>query len=151
MNKSVISDCSCLIALEGINKLDILQRSFSEIITTREGALEFGSVLPDWIQVQPVNNIDKQKELELIVDAGEASTIALALETANCVLIIDEKKGRKVAQSLNIEIIGTLRILLLAKQKGIIPALKPVIYQLHQNGFRLTEKIMNDILTEAGE
>jgi predicted nucleic acid-binding protein len=55
------------------------------------------------------------------LDTGEASAIALAMETVNSTLIIDEKKGRKFAKNLGLQIIGTLKILLLAKQHRLIP------------------------------
>jgi predicted nucleic acid-binding protein len=75
----------------------------------------------------------------------------LALETENAVLVIDEKKGRKIARELNIEIVGTLRILLVAKQKGVIPSVKDVIEKLHYHNFRFAKPIIEQILKEAGE
>jgi predicted nucleic acid-binding protein len=112
-NKIIISYTSCLIALDRINQLIILHQLFSVVLTTREVETEFGSLLSEWIIVQPIKNLKKKKELKEIADEGEAS--AIALETDNCILIIDEKKGRKLAQKLKIEIIGTLQILLTAK------------------------------------
>ncbi len=61
------------------------------------------------------------------MDEGEASAIALALETKNCFLIIDEKKGRKLAENLHLKIAGTLQILLSAKSKGIISSLAQLL------------------------
>lgn len=83
---------------------------------------EYGQSLPSWISIKEIQNQSKFEEINQIVDKGEASAIALALETQNSILIIDERKGRKLARELNLEIIGTLRVLLLAKQKGIIPS-----------------------------
>jgi predicted nucleic acid-binding protein len=96
----IISDTSCIIALSRIDRLDILSQLFPHILITPEVETEFGKALPAWIKVQ--RGIDeKQKEkLQLLVDLGEASAIALALERKNCILIIDEKKGRKLAESL---------------------------------------------------
>lgn len=120
MSILIISDTSCLIALERINRLDLLKDLFQQIVTTIEVQEEFGKKLPGWVKIVEVQNTVKLQELEILLDKGEASTIALALETGKSILIIDEKKGRKVAKSLKIEIIGTLKIIQMAKQKGII-------------------------------
>ena len=79
MDKIIISDTSCLIALSKINKLDILKDLYSEIIITREVYNEFGGTLPNWIIISDIKNSQKQKELEIKLDKGEASSIALAL------------------------------------------------------------------------
>ncbi|MDB5013996.1 MAG: hypothetical protein JWQ25_2198 [Daejeonella sp.] len=151
MNNIIISDTSCLIALDKIGHLDILQNTFQNIFTTEEVQKEFGEPLPKWISIQKVINIEKVKELEKIVDKGEASAIALALETANSILIIDEKKGRNLARSHHIQIIGTLKIILLAKQKGVVPSIKPLINQLKDEGFRFSTELLDYILEQAGE
>lgn len=151
MDKIIISDTSCLIALDRINNLHILRETFDNVITTKEIEEEFGRKLPDWIQIQKVRDENKKSELERIVDKGEASAIALALETQNCILIIDEKKGRELARKLKVQIIGTLKAILLAKQKGVIPSVKPLIDQLMKTNFRLDKKVITEILKEAAE
>jgi predicted nucleic acid-binding protein len=119
MNKIIISDTSCLIALSNVGLLDILKELFQEIIITQEVSDEFGEYLPDWIKIEKVKNTGKQSDISMNLDKGEASSIALALEIENSILIIDELKGRKIAKSFNIEIIGTIGILLIAHRKRI--------------------------------
>lgn len=148
MSIVVISDTSCLIALDRISQLDLLQQLFQQIVTTREVKEEFGKELPEWIRVIEVQNQGKIQELEAVLDKGEASAIALALETEKSQLIIDEKKGRKVAQGLKIEIIGTLKVILMAKQKGIIQSARPVIEDLQKAGFRFSQKIESKLLKD---
>ena len=67
-----------------------------------------------------VKDKNKQSEIERNLDKGEASSIALALEIKDSMLIIDETKGRRIAKSYNIDIIGTIGILLLADNRGLI-------------------------------
>lgn len=147
----VISDTSCLIALDKIGHLDILQKIFNKIITTREVQEEFGYPLPEWILIQKVVNTEKVKELAEIVDKGEASAIALALETPYSVLIIDEKKGRNLALKHHIKIVGTLKLLLIAKHKGIIPSIKPLTDRLQRVGFRFSPALLDYLLSQASE
>ena len=148
MNIVVISDASCLIALEKIKQLDLLRKLFQQVVTTQTVQEEFGKELPEWIRIDEIQNTDKILELESVLDKGEASAIALAIETENSQLIIDEKKGRKVAQSLNIEIMGTLRLIQMAKQQGIIESARPLIEDLQQAGFRFSPKIAKILLNE---
>jgi predicted nucleic acid-binding protein len=63
MDKIIISDTSCLIALSKIGMLNILKDLYQEIIVTREVHDEFGSKLPEWINVLEVK--DKQKQIEI--------------------------------------------------------------------------------------
>ena len=90
-------------------------------------------------------------ELENIVDKGEASAIALAVEVKDCVIIIDDLKARNLAKRIGLNITGTLGIILKAKQKGIIASVKPMIFKLRKTNFRLTKNLENNILFESGE
>ena len=150
MSSIVISDTSCLIALDRIGYLDILNKSFSVIYVTPKIVEEFGTSLPDWITVKDISNEEQLHKLENVLDAGEASAITLALEI-NAVLIIDERKGRLIAKSFNLKIIGTLKVLLIAKQKGVITSVKEVIDLLQQNSFRFNKVVMDEVLKLAGE
>jgi predicted nucleic acid-binding protein len=146
MDRIIISDTSCLIALSKINQLEILRNLYSQIIITKEVFTEFGASIPDWILIFEVKNVQQQAELEKRIDKGEASSIALALELENTTLIIDEIKGRKIAQSLNINIIGTIGVILLAEKKGHIKDVFEVLFRLVNNGFRLSDKLIDSIL-----
>jgi predicted nucleic acid-binding protein len=150
-DKIVIADASCLIALDRISKLIILQKLFSVIYTTPEIRKEFGTPLPDWIVITQLQTLERKNEFQKIVDEGEASAIALALEINNCILVIDEKKGRRLAKQLGIYILGTLRILLLAKSKGIIDSVLEIITKLEKKNFRFSKAVKEQILKEAGE
>jgi len=105
--KAIIADASCLIIYDKINQFEMLEKIFPELMVTSQVAEEFGD-LPDWIKIQEVTNVNQYLRLVESLGKGEASSISLALETENSLLIIDEKKGRKIAEELNIEIIGSL-------------------------------------------
>jgi uncharacterized protein len=98
-------------------------------------------------------NKDSKKYVEICrdLDPGEASSIILALENPGCLLVIDEKKGRHIAKELRIEIIGTLRVILLAKEKGIIPSIREVLEKLAHNNFRVDKRITTVLLKAANE
>lgn len=147
----VISDTSSLIVLTKIGQLDLLHKLYSQIITSPEIVFEFGNPLPDWIQVIKVKNLDLQKSLELQLDLGEASAIALAHEIPDSTLILDDLKGRKVAKLLKLKFTGTLGILAKAKNEGLIPSLKPVIDKLLETNFRISELLIEELLKRYDE
>ncbi len=151
MPKCIISDTSCLILFDKIDALNLLFQTYGEITLTPEVSQEYGKPLPDWIKIVSVKNKDKQKEFEKLVDLGEASAIALALELPDSILIIDDKKGRNLAHQLHIEITGTLGTLLKAKQKGLIPSIKPFLDKLKHIEYWLSKDLEEAILRKAGE
>ena len=151
MDKIIISDTSCLIALSKIERLHLLKDLYSEIIITNDVYLEFGGSLPEWIIIADVKDKQIQKDLEERLDKGEASSIALALEIDDSMLIIDEIKGRRIAQSFDIDIIGTIGIILLADKKGLISDVIGTILRLVNKGFRLSDKLINKIIEKYGQ
>ena len=146
MDKAIISDTSCLIALERIGKLEVLKLIFEKVLITEEVLLEFGQEILDWIAVVKNQNTAKFFEFQKILDSGEASSIAFALSLENSLLIIDEVKGRKVATENGLEIIGTLGLLLLAKKSGLVEDLEQVLKDLNKNGFRVSKKLIDILL-----
>src|SRR5215831_9955405 len=141
MHKTIISDTSCFIVLTNIGELDLLQKVYGKIITTIEVAAEYGEPLPDWIKIEKVNDNHKQQLLEMQVDKGEASALALALETPDSTVIPDDFRARKVAERLKINYTGTIGIIIRAKIKGIIPSIKPLLTKIKQTDFRLTNEV----------
>jgi predicted nucleic acid-binding protein len=150
MDKVIISDTSCLIVLTNIGLLHILKDLYGEILITSEVYEEFGGILPDWVIILDVKDKVKQADIELRLDKGESSSIALALEIPDSILIIDEIKGRNIAKSFNIKIIGTVGVLLLASDKGLIKDVISVILKLVNKGFRLSDKLLNKIIEKYG-
>jgi len=76
-----------------------------------------------------------------MLDDGEASSIALALEHENSLLIIDERKGRKHASRLGLKITGVTGIIIRAHNEGHIVSGKDKLDELIAQGFRLSDKI----------
>lgn len=151
MQKTILSDTSCLILLEKIGELNLLYEVFGEIIITQEVANEYGLNLPEWISVQNPINKNYQKILETSVDKGEASAIALAVELVDCLLIIDDLKGRNLADALGIKITGTLGVILEAKLSGKILSVKPLLVKIKQTDFHFSKELEKKILVKANE
>lgn len=151
MPKIVISDTSCLIILSNINELEILKHLYGEIITTVEISNEFGEPLPDWIIIKSPDDLLIKRSLEQQIDKGEASAIALALETPGCTIILDDLKARKIAEKYGLKITGTLGIILQANEKGIVKSVKLILEKMKKSGFRINDEIENEILKKSLE
>jgi predicted nucleic acid-binding protein len=151
MPKTIISDTSCLIILTNIGELNLLREVYGQIATTPEIAAEFGETLPQWVEIVAAADKYRQQLLEMQIDRGESSAIALALETPNSVIILDDYKARKIAERLGLVYTGTIGVIIKAKFKGIIPAVKPLLEKIKRTDFRLSAEIELLALKEASE
>lgn len=144
MKEAVVSDSTCLIGLERVGKLNVLPALFAPVMIPPEVGREFGGTFA-WLQIENLKNSLLATALQMVVDAGEAEAIALASEK-NCLLISDDKQARAAAKRLGVTFIGTVGILVRAKQNGIIAELKPVLDDLESNNFFLSRALREEAL-----
>ena len=147
----IIADTSCIILLDNIGELNILQQLFGEIIITSTIAQEFGKSLPQWVTVKDPSDISKISLLLPTVDMGEATAIALAMEIKNSILILDDDRARKLAMTMGLKITGTLGVILDAKKQNKINSIKPILEKIRKTNFRLSDAVFNTTLKMAGE
>lgn len=151
MHKTIIADTSCLIVLSKIGELALLARIYGQVTITSVIALEYGEELPGWVNViDPVDTSNK-RVLELYLDRGEASAIALAMELTPSTLILDDQKARKVADRLGLSYTGTIGILIKAKHDGLLPVIAPILKKIASSGFHLSVAMKTAALRQAGE
>lgn len=150
-HRIIIADTSCFIILKNTDELDILHKLYGTILTTIDIAIEYGETLPDWVEILAVKDKQKQHLLEMQIDKGESSAIALAIETPNCTVILDDFKARKIADYLELNYTGTIGIIIKAKLNGIIPSIKPIIEKIKQTNFRISKELEVQALIEAKE
>jgi predicted nucleic acid-binding protein len=151
MPKTIISDTSCFILLSKIGELELLNKIYGRVMTTVDIAAEYGDVLPEWVDVVSVTDKYRQQILEMQIDKGESSAIALALETPNSTVILDDYKARKIAERLGIPYTGTIGVIIKAKLTGVIPSIRPLLAKIKQTNFRITVDIEALALIEANE
>ena len=159
----VVADTTPLIGLASIGRLGILQELFQEVYipqavfdeTVTHGHEESKAKKEvsqaGWIHVVDVKDRLAVSVLLDEMDLGEVETIILASEMNADWVLMDEKKGRRKLAQLNIPKIGTLGILLKARQLGLIPLLKPEIEDLQRTGFSISPLVVEQVLEIAGE
>ena len=129
----------------------VVEQSLWRNNTTIDIATEYGETLPEWVSIFQVKDVSKQQLLELQLDKGESSAIALALEIPYSTIILDDHKARKIAARLGIAYTGTMGVIIKAKLNGIIPSIKPILEKIKQTDFRISIEIELQALKEAGE
>ncbi|MEM6842009.1 MAG: DUF3368 domain-containing protein [Bacteroidota bacterium] len=158
----VVSDTSVISGLLILDQLSILEELFDEVTIPKavhhelmdldRFGYDISKLETAWIKVRAVE-VDEvlSRQLEKL-DIGEIEAITLAKELEAGWLLIDEKKGRRYAEALGIQIIGLLGILVKAKQKGVIIAVKPLIEKLSNTAeFRMSQSLIDLILTTVNE
>ena len=139
----IISDASPLIVLVDIGELDLLQKLYRQVLITDVVKNEIHADLPNWINVTSEYDKKQFQILKLELDSGEASAIALAMETPERTIIIDESKGRSVAKRLGLRVTGTIGILIKAKDNGLIESGHKILAKLEDHGFCYLKNLEN--------
>lgn len=156
----VVSDASPLISFAILNKLAILETVFDEILIPvavfseiTEEHKPYSKALEAFAhsRVKSVSNTLAVRLLLGELDTGESEAIVLAIENNIQDILIDEFKGRQIAKSHNLSPIGTIGVLIRAKQMGLIKQLKPELDLLVANRRRISESLYTKALELAGE
>jgi len=151
----VVSDTSALTSLLQVGLEGILAELFQEVVIPEAVERELRRahpVLPSFIRTIAINDRQLVDRLCRDLDQGEAEAIALILERRGDLLLIDERKGRRVALREGVQVIGLLGVLLEAKRRGIIQSLNDTIGKLQTTaGFRISEALKTRLLGEADE
>jgi predicted nucleic acid-binding protein len=144
----IISDSTTLIILFDLNRLDLLENIFPKVYIPQkvydEISFKKDFIIPKFMTILQVQKNKQLEELKILLDDGESEAIALAIEK-KLPLIIDEKKGRKIAQNLNIKIIGLLGILYLNIKKEFISIneAKSFLTIAKNNGYRISNRLID--------
>ncbi len=159
----VVSNTSPLTNLAAIGQFDLLRRLYNQVNiapgvweelntggTRWPGCVEISRA--SWVRKHPVQNQDLVAALRRDLDRGEAETIALALQLGADLILLDEKEGRHAAQRLGLQVVGVVGILLEAKTKGAVDAVRTHLDALRQEaGFYVDTSLYQHALVVANE
>jgi len=154
----LVSDTGPIISLLLVNLFDIIEELFPDYfipkavwkeLTNHNEILPFKrelSTLSQKVRIIndyyfPISGIDK----------GETEAIILCKNFNADFLLIDDKKARQKAELLGIKCIGTLGLLYYAKQKQLIPELRPIFIKLIENKRYFSKKYVNIFLKKSDE
>lgn len=159
----IVSNTTPLIGLASIQRFELLQQLFGKnhiaqavynevVVAGREmGGAKREVSSASWIEIVTVKDRLAVNLLLDELDLGEAETIVLAHEIGADWVLMDEKKGRRKLTQLGLSKIGTVGILLKAKEAGLLPIIRPDLERLHRQGFRISRRVINAVLQQAKE
>jgi uncharacterized protein len=153
MSTKVVADTSPLIGLQRIGRLDVLRDLFGEVNVPPAVMREFAhrASPPPWLIVQRLPDPNDPSVHDAPLGIGEREAIALGLQVGVDWLILDDEAGRRPATSRGLPIIGTIGVLILAKERGIVEVIRPLVEALVAVNFRLAPHLIRRVLSAAGE
>ena len=159
-----VSNTGPIIELAKINRLSILKELAGEILIppmvhrellakTGDEATLIDEALNSFIHVSPLPPLDPSvKTIIADLDAGEGHAIGLASTfSGDVLLLLDDRAGRTAAVRLNIPTTGLIGLLLLAKERGIITKVSELISELREQGYWLSDRVVEIARQLAGE
>lgn len=155
----LIADASALIALAACEGLQLLDTIFGDVwvpdVVSQEVSIidkPYAERLQPYLQGK-IRNVSMQNYvyLDAYADAGETAAMLLYKEMQADYLLIDDKRGRKVAAINQINTIGSLGVLLLAKRIGLISSVAPLLVQIKASPVFISKGLIQTVLELAGE
>ena len=159
-----VSDTGPIIGLAKANRLSLLKNLFEKVLIppmvrkelfakTGDEAELIDNALTDFIQVSEINPVDETAKLILEgLSEGERQAIGVAASMENdVILLIDDRAGRQAAEKLNIRITGLVGVLLMAKERGLIKSVVDVIEEIRNNGYWLSNSLVDIAKQLSGE
>ncbi|MEZ6233540.1 MAG: DUF3368 domain-containing protein [Phycisphaerales bacterium] len=158
----VVSDTSPLRALPALELVGLLESIYRTVLIPPAVAGELGRDAPNLGPFRLADHafieIEKPKEDQLLsrlraeLDEGEAQALALAKQIGAELVLVDELAGRRAARRLGLEASGVLAVLVLAKYRGLVPQVAPLLDRLDSRiRFRVSAAVRRRVLEDAGE
>lgn len=158
-----VSDSSPLIGLSIVGHLELLREFYGEVWIppavqrevvaderSRAGSRETAAALAaGWLRVVAPTDLQLVEQMRSNLDPGESEAIALVLTNAVAALVIDEEKGRQIARDHNINVIGTVGVLIRAAREGRLSSLQDDLDLLRQNRFRISNHLYRNALRDS--
>jgi len=130
--KLIVCDASPLIVIAKTGLIPVLNRMADEVIVPK--------------------TVHSEATIDLTLPGGEAIRAAIHLAHAlQCPVLMDERRGRRAARRRGLTVIGSAGLLLQAKERGLIPALAPILERWRQSGYFLSATLVKEVLERAGE
>ena len=155
----VVSNATPIITLCSIDKLNILKHFFEKVYIPQavydeiksKKAYGYKEIDDEFFEVTTIKDSFAQNILLNDLDLGEAQTIVLAKELNADIVLIDETIGYNIARSQQLNVKRTLSFLIVAKEKGLIAEIKPLLEEMIEKGRWISKKVCNDVLKICGE
>ena len=156
----ILCNTSPLIALASIDSLELLN-SLTEDWCVPEAVYKeatmsdkpYSEMIIAFLKgkIQKVKDIEAVNDLRIFIDLGESEVIQLASELDASLVIIDERRGRNIAKLKGLTIIGTVGLLLKAKEKGLIEKVLPLVEEIKSRNIYISKELLKKVKKLSGE
>lgn len=151
----VVSDTTAITSLLKIGRAEILPQLFREVMipeAVRDELLRYHATVPTFLKVKSVQDRAAAPSLSTDLGVGEVEAILLAVELRADALLIDDRRGRGIAEARGVPCLGLAGALLLARRRGIIDSVRGILDELELGArFYLSAALKRQLITLAGE
>lgn len=161
--RAVVADAGPLIALAKLNRMGLLAAFFTEVLIpgavadecTLDSSREDARRIREKMEQGPFRVIrmagsPRLRTYSKLLDPGEAQALLLA-EQRHLPVLMDERRGRREARHMGVEVIGTGAVLVAAKRRGLVGEVRPLLDALVREGYRLSGRLQKALLEMSGE
>lgn len=161
----LVADSGPLIALARLGLLALPARMFAEVLVTStvwsevtggrvraEHAALQAAQRQAWLAVVADPSTVPSQFAGAWLDDGERTALSLSLSLApDCDVLLDERRGRIAAESAGLNVLGTLGLLVRARQLVLVGPVRPLVQQLLAGGYHLGRSLVDESLASLGE
>jgi predicted nucleic acid-binding protein len=161
MDRSWVFDSSPLIILGRIGRLDLVSGLQGNLFVPHSVKKEILAKKPFdpsaiWLLGKncPARIVSAPPHSALLswdLGDGESEAISHALRHRSCVVVLDDRRARRCAKAMGVQVKGTIGLLLWLKKKGKLDRIKPILALLSKSDFRLDPSVFKLALKLAGE
>jgi predicted nucleic acid-binding protein len=150
----VVTDAGPLIAFARVDALDLLRKLFGRVLVPEAVRAECcakpgtdadritAAIVQNWLVVTPVALVSAPAAQ---LGKGERQALAFAQSHPSALLLVDDRLARREAARLGLPFIGTVRVLWVAEQRGLIPSAERIVGQMRTNGYRISVELLEVI------
>ncbi len=146
-----VFDASPLISFHQVGRFDLLRELFFQISVPTEVAQEVApslGQLPAWVEVQ---SLAIGRSVPGALDVGERAAITLALDIDADFIVLDDLPARRVAANFDMTVVGSLGLLVRAKDRGLVDVVRPIMDEMIAFGLYVTARLYLEIVLASGE
>ncbi len=155
----LVLDSSALITLSRIDNLELLhqlagtvhvpQAVYDEVVPTGQGERKVEQA--QWLVRHQVKERNAVERLSGRLGRGEAEAIVLARQLNADFVILDDATARRIAENEGCRVLGLLGLLIHAKERGLVPAVRPILDRIISVGFYIDDALYRTVLRASGE
>ena len=161
MSRHWVVDASPIILLAKTGHLDLLPASADELLIPKAVAEEIRQGPSDdparaWLDTEGEKAVESTGPVPETVAAwdlgrGESRVLSVGVRRPGWTAVVDDGAARRCGKGLDVPVLGTLGVLVVAKREGVFESVRPATRALRQAGLHVSDAVVEQVLRMAGE